>query len=147
MSKNTSFEAKQHTSSQNPSSTASKENVSGALNLSQAVNICATGLGICFLLPWINFLGLNLSGFDFAKQGGKGLLLWSIPIFCAITIFATMTKRNAKIIGQLTGALPFFVLAYGLYQEGKDLMQVLGMGAWIGLVLGLVLFILPRRLK
>ncbi|MBA4150147.1 MAG: hypothetical protein H0X66_18725 [Verrucomicrobia bacterium] len=128
-------------------STTSAVQENGSINHSQLLTFCAAGLLICFFLPWINFFGLNLSGFDFAKQGGKGLLLWSIPIFCAITIFATLTKRNAKITGQLTGALPFFVLAYGLFQEGKDLMQVLGMGAWIGLVLGLALFILPRRLK
>ncbi len=129
------------------SSTSHPEHQAVSLNRSHLVNICAIGLLICFFIPWINFFGLRPSGLDFAKQGGKGLLLWSIPIFCAITVFATVTKRSSKIISQLTGSLPFFVLAYGLHRESKDIIQVLGAGAWIGLVLGLALFILPRRLK
>lgn len=126
----------------------SNERVSVSLNLSHAINLCAAGLLICFFLPWINFFGLTPSGFDFAKhEKGKALLLWAIPIFSALTIFANITKRSPKIVAQLTGALPFAVLAYGLYQEGKDVMRVLSTGAYIGLALGLVLFTLPRRLK
>ena len=146
MSENASVETKPQESTNSQSSTASKENISVSLNLSQAINICAVGLGICFFLPWITIWGMNASGFEFATQGGKALLLWSVPVFCAMTIFANATKRSPKIIGQLTGALPFFVLAYGIYHE-KELLKVVAVGGWISLILGLALFILPRRLK
>ncbi|MFN7139408.1 MAG: hypothetical protein ACK4UN_08725 [Limisphaerales bacterium] len=146
MSENTPVETKAQETSNTQASTVSRESVSVRLNLSQAINICAIGLGICFFLPWITIWGMGASGFEFAKQSGKALVLWSIPIFCAITIFATVTKRSPKIIGQLTGALPFFVLAYGLYHE-KELLKIVAFGGWISLILGLALFILPRRLK
>ena len=89
--------------------------LNGYWNLSHVVSICAGGLLISFFLPWITFLFGKPSGLDFAKEGGKFLFLWSIPIFSALTIFAGVTKQSQKIIAQLTGALPFAVLGFGLY--------------------------------
>ena len=133
--------------SSEPPTGSGNENQSVSLNLSQAVSLCAVGLLICFFLPWISFFLGKPSGLDFAKEGGRWLLLWSIPIFCVLTIFAGITKRSQKIVAQFTGALPFFVLGFGLYHEGKDLLRVLEIGAYAGLALGLVLFFVARRLK
>ena len=130
-----------------PRSTAATDHPSVSLNLSQTVSLCAGGLLVSFFLPWINFLGLKLSGFDLAKSGDKGLLLWLILVLCALVIFAGITKRSQKMAAQLVGILPFFVLGYGIYREGKDLLHFLGLGAYIALLLGAVLFVLPRRLK
>lgn len=132
----------------NNNSTGSRnDNQSPSLPISQLISLCAAGLFVSFFLPWLHVLFARPSGFDFAKEGGKLLLLWAIPIFCALTIFAGITKRSQKIVAQLTGALPFFVLGFGLYKEGKDLLRVLDNGAYVGLALGLVMFLLPRRLK
>src|SRR4051812_15608754 len=105
--------------------TGSGEGQSVSLNTSHIINICAVGIGVCFFLPWIHFWGGEPSGFDVAKTGGKYLILWIIPIFSVLTIFATITKRSAKIAAQLTGALPFAVLIYFLFQLGSELMKVL----------------------
>jgi hypothetical protein len=123
------------------------ENQSVSLNLSHAVNFCAAGLLVCFFLPWIDFFLGKPSGLDLAKEGGKLQILWGIPIFCVLTIFAGLTKRSQKTVAQMTGALPFIVLGVGINDQGKDLMHVLGIGAYAGLTLGLLMFILPRRLK
>ncbi len=125
---------------------SSNETSSATLSKSQAITICAVGLLICFFLPWISFLG-SASGFDLTKVGGKSLLLWSLPIFSALTILAGMTKNRSKSLAQFTGALPFFVLAYGLYNVGSDLIRILAIGGYLSLILGLALFILARRLK
>ena len=119
-----------------------------SLNRSQLMSICALGLAICFFLPWLNLFFGKPSGFDIAKQeGGKALLLWSVPIFSALTIFANLTGRNQKIVAQLTGALPFIILAYALSQGGRDVLRLLEVGAYVSLVIGLALFVLPRKLK
>lgn len=74
-------------------------------------------------------------------------MLWSIPAFSAITVFAGMAKSSQKGVAQLAGALPFFALAYGLYNVGQDLMKIVAIGGYLSLGLGLALFILARRIK
>src|ERR1019366_9645303 len=100
-----------------------------SLGRTQLVNLCAIGLGVSFFLPWAQIFGASLSGFDLQKLGDEQRLLWLIPIFCAITIFAGITKRSLKIAGQLTGALPFVVGIYWYYKIGSDLFHILTYGA------------------
>lgn len=129
-----------------PSASVSTEGQSVTLNLNQAVALCAAALLVCFFLPWINVL-VAVSGFHLAKEGGLHLLFWLVPIFSALTILAVITKRSPKIAAQLTGALPFAALAYGYSKLGKDIFQIIALGGYLSLGLGLILFILPRRLK
>jgi hypothetical protein len=117
------------------------------LSKSQAVTICAVGLLVCFFLPWITFFGAGASGFDIQKADEKAKVLWLIPIFSVITVFAGISGKNQKIAAQLTGALPFFALGYALYNSGSDFINVVTYGGWGSLGLGLVLFILPRGMK
>jgi hypothetical protein len=100
-----------------------------------------------FFLPWAHFLFGTVSGFDLQKLGHGQLLLWLIPIFSAITIFAGITKRSQKNIGQLTGTLPFCVGGYWYYKLGSDLTHILMYGAFLSLIFGTALFILPRNSK
>jgi hypothetical protein len=127
--------------------TAAPANQTVTLGRAQIVNLCAIGLGISFFLPWANFFGANISGFDLQKAGGGQLLLWSIPIFCAITIIAGMTKRSQQIAGQLSGALPFAVGVFWYMKLGQDMFQVLAFGAYLSLACGLALLILARKSK
>jgi len=123
------------------------ENQTVSFTRTHLVNLCAAGLGISFFLPWAQILGVNLSGFTLQKTGDEQRLLWLIPIFCAITIIAGLAKSSQKIIGQLTGILPFCVGGYWYYKLGNDLFQVLTYGAFLSLICGAALFILPRKSK
>ena len=116
------------------------ENQTASSGRVQLTNLCALGLGISFFLPWAHFLFATPSGFDLQKLGGEQRLLWLIPIFSAI-------KRSQKIIGQLTGALPFCVGAYWYNKFGSDLTHILMYGAFLSLIFGTALFILPRKSK
>ena len=126
---------------------AATENQTVSFGRAQLVNLCAAGLGVSFFLPWANIFGAYVSGFDLQKAGGGQLLLWSIPIFCLITIVAGMTKRSQQIAGQLSGALPFAVGVFWYMKLGQDMFQILTFGAYLSLAFGLALLILARKSK
>jgi hypothetical protein len=126
---------------------AAPEQQSVSLSRKHMVNLCAAGLGVSFFLPWARFFGANLSGFDLQKLGDEQRLLWLIPIFCAITIFAGIAKSRQQIAGQLTGVLPFCVGVYWYIKLGRDLFQILSFGAFLSLAFGAALFILSRKSK
>ena len=147
MSETSSTESKPQPSTSAESSPASIENQNVGFTKSQAVTACAAGLAICFFLPWLESFFGKPSGLDLAKQGGKWLALWLIPIFGGITFVAGLMKQPQRVAAQVTGALPFAALAVGLYDGGSDLFKVLAFGAWLSLALGLALFILPRGAK
>lgn len=118
------------------------------LTKSHLLNLCAAGLLTFFFFPWIRILFGRFSGFDLAKDGGIYLVVWAIPLFCVITVLAGVTgQQSQKSIAVFTGALPFALLALGLYDKGKDLIQVLDAGAYVSLALGLLLILLPSNLK
>jgi len=133
-------------SSSTEGQTSSKKHQRSSLT-SILIRLCAIGLLVSFFLPWIQFFGQGLSGFDLQKMRGHQKWLWIIPIFSVITIFVPAVGHCRKIAGLLTGALPFLTLGYGLSQIGGDLMKLLHIGAYAGLALGLLLFILSLRLK
>jgi hypothetical protein len=135
------------TKSESTATTPAPENQTITLGRAQIVNLCALGLGVCFFLPWGNILGDNISGFDLQKDGGGQLLLWSIPVFCLITIIAGMTKRSQQIAGQLSGVLPFCVGVFWYIKLGQDMFQILTFGAYLSLACGLALLILAGKSK
>lgn len=108
-------------------------------------NLCAAGLALCFFLPWMDFGLGKLSGFEIQNHSDVGKFFWLLPILCALTILAGVTRKSQQIAGQLAGAAPFAILAYGLSQMGRSLFDVLAPGGWLGLVLGTVLFLVARR--
>ncbi|MEI8288153.1 MAG: hypothetical protein WCH99_01670 [Verrucomicrobiota bacterium] len=124
-----------------------QENQSINLNRAQLVNLCAIGLGVSFFLPWAHFFGTTPSGFDLQKLGDEQRFLWLIPICCAIIVFAGVTKRSQKIIGQFTGALPFIVGIYWYSKFKNDLFHILGYGTILSLIFGAALSILTRKTK
>ena len=127
--------------------TPAPENQPITLGRAQIVNLCALGLGICFFLPWVNIFGGTISGFDLQKAGGGQLLLWLIPVFCLITIFAGVTKHSQQIAGQLSRVLPFVVGVYWYMKLGNEMFQLLTFGAYLSLAFGLALIILARKSK
>lgn len=138
-----------------PAESKPGEGQSVTLNASHLISFCAIGLIVCFFLPWISvFFWGKPSGFDLAKEGAKAegnavalVFLWAIPFFSLVTVMAGMAKQSQKNIAQFTGALPFAALAVALRFHGTDLLKILEFGAYISLLLGLILFILPRCLK
>lgn len=120
---------------------------STSLLITQLVNICAIGLGVSFFLPWANIFGATLSGFDLQKMGDIHRLLWAIPALSLLTLLAGLTKQSQKVVGQLTGLLPYIVGIYWYIKLRDDFFHVLTYGAYLSLIFGAALFILPRNTK
>lgn len=133
--------------SESTAASAAPENQTVTLSRAHLVNLCALGLGVSFFLPWVQFLGGNVSGFDLQKFGDQQRLLWLIPILCAITIFAGITKRGQQIAGQLSGTLPFVVGVYWYMKLGSDMLHILTFGAYLSLAFGGALLVLSRKSK
>jgi hypothetical protein len=136
---------KKSDSESNPAAANGHQTVSITRTL--LVNLCAAGLGGSFFLPWVIILGAPVSGFDLQKLGDEQRLLWAIPILCTITIAAGLAKGSQKVVGQLTGILPFGVGVYWFYKIGPDLFNGLTYGAYLSLICGAALFVLPRKSK
>ena len=123
------------------------ENQTASFGRTQLINLCALGLGVSFFLPWANFFGAQLSGLDVQKLGNEQRLLWLIPLFCIITIVAGFAKASQHIAARLTGALPFCAGIYWYCKLGSDLFHILIYGAYLSLICGAALFVLPRKAK
>lgn len=109
---------------------------------------CAIGLFISFFLPWAKLFFFAGSGYDLAANlGGEAKFAWLIPLssiaVVAVAFYEHSTNTNnfGKIGSIIAGALPFVFLLYGLSQIGKDLLEVLAIGAYLSLIIGLVLIL------
>ena len=116
----------QKTDSDSTPAATAPENQTATSVRTQLTTLCALGLGMSFFLPWANILSVNISGFDLQKAGNEQLLLWLIPICCAITI----------VVG-----------IYWYCKFSNDLFQILSYGAYLSLIFGAAIFILPRKSK
>ncbi len=127
------------------SSAPDKHNVN--LGRTELISLCAMGMGVSFFLPWAQIFGANLSGFDLQKMGAEHRLLWLIPIGCTLTIYMGVKKISQKIIGQITGVLPFCVGFYWYQKLGNDLTHILAYGAYLSLMFGGVMSYLLKKTK
>jgi hypothetical protein len=133
--------------SESTPASATSDNQTASLVRAQLVNLCALGLGVSFFLPWAQVLFRTVSGFDLQKAGDEQLLLWLIPIFCVITIFAGITKQKQNFVARVTGLLPFIILTYWFNKIGSDVGHILTYGAYLSLIFGTGLLVLPGKSK
>jgi hypothetical protein len=123
---------------------------SPALSVSLLEIFLAICLGLCFFLPWMNILGVGVSGFQIQKLGHDGLALWLIPITSVIAILAGCIQKSQKDAAMLAGITPFGIIIYFCIQAGNDyqaIINLLGGGAWAALVIGFLMIILSFSLK
>ena len=116
-----------------------------------AIALCALAMIGCFFLPWLNvFLGQTASGYQLQQlPSDEAKLIWAIPAGGLLALLAATAnvRQGIAATSQLAGALPFLALLYYGVKIGQDLLQNLQIGAYLTLILGVALFVLPRFLK
>jgi hypothetical protein len=115
--------------------------------LSVFIFLSAAALIGSFFLPWINIGGLlAASGYKYSLADDTGMearIFLAIPLTAAITILMGFVNQHQQPgAARITGLLPIAGLIYVSIRYGKDVTQLLGVGAWLSICLGIVLFLL-----
>ncbi|WP_395746660.1 hypothetical protein [Prosthecobacter sp.] len=130
-------------------STPMSENTPPATSLPIAQNLpsflASVGMGAAFFMPWMTVMGaFGVSGSTLGNFGGQGQAAWVVLILAVLSAIMHFVKPS-KGLNVLAGVVPFFMLMYFASKIGKDLFQVLSIGAWLTLGCGLVLIIAPVK--
>ncbi|MDB6019609.1 MAG: hypothetical protein JWR19_4098 [Pedosphaera sp.] len=74
-------------------------------------------------------------------------MVWLVPFTAFFTLLTAIGKKGVLFTSQLAGAIPFLALIYFRLKLGDRFFLALQVGTYIILVLGAMLFVLPRFLK
>jgi len=111
-------------------------------NITKLEMACAAGIIIFFFfLPWAQFMGMSASGYNLGEFGSYANLVWLIPGFSVLLIYLGVAGKNLKLIGVITGLLPFLGFLYALTELGGDIFHVLGIGAYLTMLSALILIL------
>jgi len=104
--------------------------------------ILAIAMLIAFFMPWGRILILTFSGYEiFVQAEGYDNLIWLLPALPIAIIIMTFFEKNARDEVVFAGIFPFAIL-YDYYSKmGNDLFQVMQIGAYITLVVGVLLIL------
>ena len=111
------------------------------------VSFSAAVLVLSFFLPWIPFLGANLSGMDIQKNFSSYQLVWLMPLLALIALILNLARQNAGFIRRIAGLCPYAILVYSMNRLGSDLIKHLELGAWLALIAGAALVFIPGERK
>ncbi len=121
--------------------------------LSWPLLIAAGALVVAFLLPWFKLSGASHSGFavgSFLSTSGAlesaslgwiiQILVFLIPLTAVLVIALVVMRRKTEVVALITGLLPFVALIILLFNNSQVLDQ-LGIGAYLSMVAGLAVVI------
>ncbi len=120
---------------------------------SKPVLVCAFGLLAAFFMPWIQLIGVGMSGYNLGQLGSYGNYAWVIPILAGATILLSFSGYNNRGVGAISGIVPLVAILYGLIRiagEGGDRAtqgvlevagHILSIGAWLTIILSVAIII------
>jgi 4-amino-4-deoxy-L-arabinose transferase-like glycosyltransferase len=111
------------------------------------VGLSAAALCVSFFLPWVGFLGGGISGFDIQKNFEPYRLIWLMPLFATIVLVLNIAGQDTGAARRLAGMCPVAILIYAVYGLGGDLFKELQIGAWLALIAGGLLVLIPSEPK
>jgi hypothetical protein len=128
-------------------SISSQPKSSAASSLPVFISLCAAALFGCFFLPWVSIGGLFVAtGYQFTlgpHAGDEAKIFLAIPITALLAIFVGfLSRKQQRGAARIAGLMPIAGLIYVMVRNGKDVVEVLGAGAWLSICLGVALFIL-----
>lgn len=112
-----------------------------AISFSAALEIAS------FFLPWVTFLGTELTGAAIQSNFPSYRLIWIVPLLAGITLLFNVARVPLEIVRRISGLCPFVILAVAINRLGSELLNELHYGAWFGLLAGALLTLLPGKPK
>ena len=104
--------------------------------------ILAIALLIAFFLPWAKVFFFTGSGYNIGVHlGGEAKFVWAIPVAAIAIIALAFYIVDTKVMSIITGILPFVVFGRAYSEIGKDLFEILAIGAYISLFTGVLLIL------
>ncbi|HXT39012.1 MAG TPA: hypothetical protein VN887_03220 [Candidatus Angelobacter sp.] len=111
------------------------------------ISASAAILCLSFFLPWIKILEVGVSGLDIQKNFESYRLVWLMPLLAIVTLVLGIAGLNTGFVRRLAGLCPFAILIYATSRLGGDLLNQLGIGAWLALIAGAALIFIPGKRK
>lgn len=108
-------------------------------------SLAAAALLMAFFMPWIALI-VGWRGVDVMRTETYSFVV-ILPLLSAVLLVLSLLDRSVAWLRRLTGLVPFLILAYGLYHFGANLFQGLMLGAWLSLIAGAVLLLLPNPVR
>jgi hypothetical protein len=112
-----------------------------------SISLSAVALIIAFFLPWINFLGVDLNGFEIQKHFSSYRLIWLMPVLAVVVLLLNTFRLDTTFIRCVAGLCPFGILIYTLsrlddqvlLRASELLLNELKLGGWLTFAAGVAL--------
>lgn len=100
-------------------------------------NVCAGLLIVTFFLPWINFFGVTVAGYQMSQLEANAAVVWLIPVLALAVIAVRVMGVHSTTLSVLTGLLPPAGLLYLAATDGTIIFDFLHVGGWLTVLAGL----------
>lgn len=142
-----------------PESAPTVKRPEAAIQVEHLKLIPAITLLISLFLPWLSWFVVRLTAFDIAdffnmaaRMSGRStlsmvliqILIYIIPVGCAIFIFRSLTGRSIKITGIITGVLPILVFILVVSQP-TAVLRMVSIGFILALLSGIALISISAK--
>lgn len=122
-------------------------------NASKPVLICAIGILAAFFMPWVQFFGLGISGYNLGRIGSYGNYAWVVPVLSGAVVLVTFAGLKNRLLGAIAGVIPLCMIGYIIFQyvnsgkiQNADVVnvatQVLSIGAWLTVILSVAIIVI-----
>lgn len=88
---------------------------------SKPILALSVGILAAFFMPWLQFLGEGLSGYQLGSLGSYGNYAWVIPVLAGVTIAVSLSGKSNRLTGAITGIVPLLALLYAFDRICREL--------------------------
>jgi hypothetical protein len=118
-----------------------------AFPVSIFITAAAAALVGAFFLPWITIGDLlTTTGYKFAlgpSSSAEARMFLAVPLVALIAVVAGLiNKKQQRGAARIAGLLPIIAFFYVVIRYGQDATQLFGVGAWMSVGVGVLLFVL-----
>ncbi len=109
--------------------------------------LCGLVLVGSFFLPWTDFFGIRVSGFDLTELGSYLRFTWVVPALGGLVVAVSVLQAGGsqRVMAVAAGLAPWALLVVVVADMGVEVIQLLSVGAYLALLAGLTLLFTASR--